>query len=249
MATLAADCCQITRRPRLDYPMNGVVVEPSGRKPISKAANETMSALLTYLKLSRWPCRGRGREPWPGVYVRFGRLAAWWAREWVSLSWVISRGPAVGAGKLAQGECMMEWTRKLVRMPTILVALVWLSPSFGNETFGCSPVSSLCRNLQITASVGQQVRVGGHVRFQRDCKHGPIPEMTIVVQPKLGTVSTNVETVTSTNPNFGTCPPGSVGPGKVVYYTATTSGRDNFHYRMSSPALPTTDWFVTANVR
>jgi hypothetical protein len=73
--------------------------------------------------------------------------------------------------------------------------------------------------------------------------------MTIVESPKLGKLSTTVEDVTLTSPDFGTCAPGAVGPGKVVYYTAQTSGRDSFHYRMSSPGLPTTDWVVTVDVR
>jgi len=111
------------------------------------------------------------------------------------------------------------------------------------------PAVSEARDLQITASVGRQVRIYGHIRLAPDCRPDQIPEMTIVVPPKLGTLSTNVETVKLTTPDFGKCPPGSVGPGKVVYYTATTKGRDSFHYRMSSPTLPTTDWFVTVDVR
>jgi hypothetical protein len=113
----------------------------------------------------------------------------------------------------------------------------------------CLPALSEARELHITATPGQQVRVFGHVRFGRGCSPAAIPEITIVESPKLGTLSTAVETVTLTAPDFGTCDPGKAGPGKVVYYTAQTSGRDSFHYRMSSPGLPTTDWVVTVDVR
>jgi hypothetical protein len=112
----------------------------------------------------------------------------------------------------------------------------------------CLPAGSQARDLNINAAVGQQVRVFGHVRFARDCRPGAVPDMTIVDAPKLGTLTVRTETVTLTNPDFGTCPAGSAGLGTVVYYTAEASGQDRFHYRMSSPGLPTTDWMVTVEV-
>jgi hypothetical protein len=105
------------------------------------------------------------------------------------------------------------------------------------------------KSLHITALVGQPARVFGHVRFAKDCSPGPVPEMTVVAAPSLGTLSTRAEPVTLTAPDFGSCPPGSHGPGLVVYYTAKGSGKDSFHYRMSSPGLPTTDWQVTVDIR
>jgi hypothetical protein len=131
----------------------------------------------------------------------------------------------------------MARMQKSLTALTILVASVWL------------PMGSEARDLHITAAVDQQVRVFGHVRFGRNCSPGAIPEMTIVEPPKLGTLSTMVETVTLTAPDFGTFSRGNSGPGKVVYYTARTAGHDSFHYRVSSPGLPAADWVVTVDVR
>ena len=112
----------------------------------------------------------------------------------------------------------------------------------------CLPLPSQARDLHIDGAVGQQVRVFGHVRFTRDCSPAAIPQMTVVAAPKLGKLAATTETVTMTNPDFGNCPAASAGPGTVVYYTAQMSGQDSFHYRISSPGQPTTDWVVTADV-
>jgi hypothetical protein len=131
----------------------------------------------------------------------------------------------------------MEWARQWLATAAIFVAWLWL------------PGLSEAKDLHIAAGIGEEVRVFGHVRFGKDCSPGAIPEMTIVVPPKLGQLSSKIETVTLTAPDFGRCAAGNIGPGKVVYYTAQTTGRDSFHYRMSSPGLPTTDWLVTVDVR
>jgi hypothetical protein len=110
------------------------------------------------------------------------------------------------------------------------------------------PSQAEARDLRIAAAVGQLVRVFGHVRFADDCEPGPIPEMAIVAPPLLGELSSKVEPVTLTSPDFGRCPTGLTAPGKVVYYTARNSGHDTFHYRMSSAGQPTTDWVVTVDV-
>jgi hypothetical protein len=125
------------------------------------------------------------------------------------------------------------------RMQQILLAIPVLM-FFSLESEG--------RDLHITAAIGQQVRVFGHVRFADDCEPGAIPEMAIVTPPELGELYSKVEPVTLTSPDFGTCPPGLTAPGKVVYYTAQKSGHDSFHYRMSSSGQPTTDWVVTVDV-
>lgn len=112
----------------------------------------------------------------------------------------------------------------------------------------CFALPSQAKTLHITAQIGQQTRVYGHIRLAKNCTPGVIPDMTIITPPQLGKLSTALETVTLTAPDFGTCGPGTAGPGKVVYYTAQKSGHDSFHYRMSSPGLPTTDWLVTVDV-
>jgi hypothetical protein len=112
----------------------------------------------------------------------------------------------------------------------------------------CLSMPAQAKDLHVTATVGQPVRVYGHVRFSKNCGPGPIPAFTVVTPPKLGTLSTKVETVTLTSPDFGTCGAGLSGPGTVVYYSARAPGRDSFHYRMSSPGLPTTEWQITVDV-
>jgi hypothetical protein len=105
------------------------------------------------------------------------------------------------------------------------------------------------KDLHLTASVGETIRIYGHVRFAKGCAPGAVPDLAMVVEPKLGKLSTKVEPVTLTAPDFGSCPAGLSGPGRVVYYTAIAGGRDSFHYRMSSAGLPTTDWTVTVDIR
>jgi len=106
------------------------------------------------------------------------------------------------------------------------------------------------QNLHIAATIGQQVRVHGHVRFDRNCSPDAIADMTIVTPPKLGELSTKVEIVTLTRitpPSRGRCL-GQTAPGRVVYYTAQACGHDTFHYEMSSLGHRTTDWTVTVDV-
>jgi hypothetical protein len=109
------------------------------------------------------------------------------------------------------------------------------------------PLRSEARDLHVTASIGQPVRVFGHVRLNDDCGPGDLPDMTIVAPPQLGEVTTKVETVTLTARDFGTCANGGSAPGTVVYYTARQGGYDSFHYQMSSQGKPTTDWVVTVD--
>jgi hypothetical protein len=135
---------------------------------------------------------------------------------------------AIGSGAMRQRR------RSLAGYTLIIVGLVLALPAEA-------------KSLHITGVVGQPVRVFGHVRFAKDCSASPIPAMTVVTAPSMGTLSTKPESVTLTAPDFGTCPPGSRGPGVVVYYTAKATGKDSFHYRMSSPGLPTTDWQVTVD--
>jgi hypothetical protein len=106
------------------------------------------------------------------------------------------------------------------------------------------------QNLHIAATVGQQARVHGHVRFAaHTCSPETVADMTIVTPPKLGELSTKVEPVTATGftpPFRGGCF-GHRALGRVVFYTARTCGRDTFHYLMSSLGMPTTDWVVTVD--
>ena len=138
---------------------------------------------------------------------------------------------------VALGSAVMRRQRRSLAGYTLI--LVGLCLAFPAEA----------KSLHITGVVGQPVRVAGHVRFAKGCDGGPLPAMTVVTAPSMGTLSTKTEPVTLTAPDFGTCPPGSRGPGVVVYYTAKAAGKDTFHYRMSSPGLPTTDWQVTVDIR
>ena len=106
------------------------------------------------------------------------------------------------------------------------------------------------QNLHIAATIGQQVRVHGHVRFAHNCSPDTVADMTIVTPPKLGELSTKVEPVTLTRitlPSRGNCL-GHRALGRVVYYTAQACGHDTFHYEMSSLGHRTTDWTVTVDV-
>jgi len=76
----------------------------------------------------------------------------------------------------------------------------------------CFPLNSEAKSLHITALIGQQTRVFGHVRFAKGCGPGVLPDLEIVTPPKLGKLSTALETVTLTAPDFGTCAPGTAGP-------------------------------------
>jgi hypothetical protein len=108
------------------------------------------------------------------------------------------------------------------------------------------------QNLHIAATIGQQVRVHGHVRFVHNCSPDTVADMTIVTPPKLGELSTKVEIVTLTRitpPSGGECL-GRAAPGRVVYYTAQACGHDTFHYdyEMSSLGHRATDWTVTVDI-
>jgi hypothetical protein len=129
------------------------------------------------------------------------------------------------------------------RLAPVVLALVLAS-----LTALCLPTRLEARDLHITAAIGQQVRVFGHVRFADDCGPGDVPDMAVIEAPQLGRVSTAVEDVTLTARDFGSCPSGLSAPGRVVYYTADKTGHDSFRYQMSSPGKPTTDWVVTVDI-
>lgn len=135
----------------------------------------------------------------------------------------------------------MHTQRHLLLLMTLATAAS--TPALGQDR-------SEPQNLHIAATIGQQVRVHGHVRFERNCSPATIANMTIVTPPKLGELSTKVEIVTLTRitpPSRGECL-GRAAPGRVVYYTALACGHDTFHYEMSSLGHRTTDWTVTVDV-
>jgi hypothetical protein len=108
---------------------------------------------------------------------------------------------------------------------------------------------SLHRELRIMATVGNEARVYAHLRLTPGCGQGAIPKMTVIKPPSIGKLSSRVETVTMTDPNFGPCGAGATATGRVVYYTADRPGTDAFVYRTSSPGLPSVTWSVNAEVR
>jgi len=131
---------------------------------------------------------------------------------------------------------------------------MWLTGAVALAVFQLVPARApaaqqLHRQLHITATVGNEARVYNHLRLTQSCGQGPIPEMTVVKPPSLGKLSARIETVTMTDPNFGSCSAGATGMGRVVYYTADRPGKDAFVYRTSSPGLPTVTWTVDAEVR
>jgi len=97
------------------------------------------------------------------------------------------------------------------------------------------------RQIQRHAAMGQTVKLGGHVNYDRRRPYGRcdivIPTTIMVVQaPSHGTLAIRDEMVKSADPELGRgdkCR-GSSGVGRVVYYTRTSPGSDAFKYDSSS---------------
>jgi len=97
------------------------------------------------------------------------------------------------------------------------------------------------RQIQRHAAMGQTVKLGGHVNYDRRRGYGRcdivIPTTITVVQaPSHGTLAIRDEIVKSAEPELGRgdkCR-GSSGLGRVVYYTRRSPGSDTFKYDSSS---------------
>jgi hypothetical protein len=89
-------------------------------------------------------------------------------------------------------------------------------------------------HFQRHAAVGQTIRIRGHVNYHI-CGLVINTTITVVRNPAHGTLTTKDEIVKSVDPELGNrkCK-GFSGEGKVVYYTRTSSGPDNFYYTSSS---------------
>jgi len=88
------------------------------------------------------------------------------------------------------------------------------------------------REIQAHASVGETIRLWGHLNFSGDCQTVAPTNVRVVRAPQHGTLSLADEEVTLTNPELGAnraCK-GATGMGKVVYYTRTGEGVDVFAY-------------------
>jgi uncharacterized caspase-like protein len=91
-------------------------------------------------------------------------------------------------------------------------------------------------HLHSYAAVDQTIRLRGHVNYQHHCDSVIETNITVVQAPTHGKLTTKDETVKSTDPELGRddkCR-GSSGRGKVVYYTRTSLGPDEFYYTSSS---------------
>jgi len=91
------------------------------------------------------------------------------------------------------------------------------------------------RQLHRVAAVGETIRLRGHVNFN-PCGTTIATTITVVRTPIHGTLATHNETVKAGDPELGTgdrCR-GDSGQGKVVYYTRTSPGADQFEYTSSS---------------
>jgi len=90
-------------------------------------------------------------------------------------------------------------------------------------------------HFQRHAAVGQTIRIRGHVNYH-GCGSVINTTITVVQAPAHGTLTTKDEIVTSVDAELGhrgKCK-GFSGEGKVVYYTRTRPGSDNFYYTSSS---------------
>jgi hypothetical protein len=88
------------------------------------------------------------------------------------------------------------------------------------------------REIQAHASVGETIRLWGHLNFSGNCQTVAPTNVRVVRAPQHGTLSLGDEEVTLTNPELGAnreCK-GATGMGKVVYYTRTSEGVDVFAY-------------------
>ena len=89
--------------------------------------------------------------------------------------------------------------------------------------------------LRRHAAVGETVRIRGHVNYH-GCGRAIPTTITVVRAPVHGALEVRDDTVRSVDPDLGTgekCRD-FTGPGKVVYYTRTSSGPDRLEYTSSS---------------
>jgi hypothetical protein len=88
------------------------------------------------------------------------------------------------------------------------------------------------RRIQTNASMGQTVRLRGHVNYAHNCTEVIPTTISVVQGPQHGTLDVRDEVVRSTDPDLGhgsKCA-GASGEGKTVYYTRTSPGVDAFAY-------------------
>jgi hypothetical protein len=88
------------------------------------------------------------------------------------------------------------------------------------------------RTVQSHASVGQTIRLRGHVNYSHNCTEVIPTTISVVQAPQHGALMIRDEVVRSTDPELGhgsKCA-GASGTGKVVYYTRATPGADVFSY-------------------
>ena len=92
------------------------------------------------------------------------------------------------------------------------------------------------RDIQTHASVGETVRLWGHLNLSDNCQTIVPTNIKVVQAPQHGTLSLSDEIVTLTDPQLGfnrECK-GASGMGTVVYYTRTSQGVDVIAYDSSS---------------
>lgn len=92
------------------------------------------------------------------------------------------------------------------------------------------------RKIQAYASVGETIRLRGHLNYSHHCREVVPTHLTVVQTPHHGTLSVRDEAVTLTNPELVhslECA-AATGMGKAVYYTRTSDGVDVFGYNSVS---------------
>ena len=121
-----------------------------------------------------------------------------------------------------------------MRLPDLLIGGVALACCIGAATATSAQVEAE-RQVQRHAAVGETVRLRGHVNYSR-CDAVIPTTITVTQAPRHGTLTIRDEAVTSGDPELGrgTKCKGSSGEGRVVYYTRTRPGTDNFGYDSSS---------------
>jgi hypothetical protein len=121
----------------------------------------------------------------------------------------------------------MTWIIRIAA--AALAACLWLSSSAFAQR-------EAVRTVESHASVGQTIRLRGHVNYSHECTEVIPTAISVVQAPRHGDLSIRDEVVRSKDPELGhgsKCA-GASGTGKVVYYTRVSPGADVFSYDSQS---------------
>jgi hypothetical protein len=113
-----------------------------------------------------------------------------------------------------------------------LLCAVGATLCFGLTSFAVAQERMAEKRIQSHATVGETVRLGGHVNFDHHCSEVIPTTISVVQAPQHGTLDVRDEDVRLTDPDLGHGSKCALvrGTGKGVYYTRASQGADSFAY-------------------